>query len=83
MLAATLGRFDHAEAHFATAAAIHERIGAPIWLARTRMEWARLLLARPQAGDADRARMLLGQALDTARQLGLANVERRAVQLLT
>lgn len=82
MLATTLGRFEDAEAHFATAAATHEAIGAPAWLARTRLEWARLLLARRQAGDVDRARLLLGQALDTARELGLANVERRAVQLL-
>jgi tetratricopeptide (TPR) repeat protein len=82
MLATTLGHLDDAEAHFARAAATHEALGAPTWLARTRLEWARLLLARGRAGDVDRARMLLGQTLDTARELGLANVERRAVQLL-
>jgi class 3 adenylate cyclase/tetratricopeptide (TPR) repeat protein len=83
MLATTLGRFEDAEAHFATAADTHEAIGAPTWLARTRLEWARLLLTRRQAGDVDRARLLLGQTLETARGLGLANVERRAVQLLS
>jgi hypothetical protein len=41
-----------------------------------------MLLTRRQPGDSDRARELLGQALATARELGLANVERRAVELL-
>jgi class 3 adenylate cyclase/tetratricopeptide (TPR) repeat protein len=82
LLATTLGRFEDAEAHFAAAATTHEAIGAPTWLARTRLEWARLLLARRQAGDVEQARVLLGQTLDIARELGLANVERRAVQLL-
>ena len=41
-----------------------------------------MLLARCQPGDVDRARELLGQALATARELALANIERRAVELL-
>jgi hypothetical protein len=52
-------------------------------LARTRLEWARMLLARRRPEDADRARDLLDPALATARELGLGNVERRAVELLT
>jgi class 3 adenylate cyclase/tetratricopeptide (TPR) repeat protein len=82
LLAATLGRFDDAEERFAAAAATEERIGAPAWLARTRLEWARMLLARRASGDAERARGLLGQALATARELGLAGIEQRAVPLL-
>lgn len=82
LLATTLGRYDEADAHFATAALAHERIEAPTWLARTRLEWARMLLARCQAGNAERARELLRQALATAPELGLGNVERRAVALL-
>jgi hypothetical protein len=42
-----------------------------------------MLLTRAEPGDAHRARELLDQALATARELGLANVERRAVELLT
>jgi class 3 adenylate cyclase/tetratricopeptide (TPR) repeat protein len=83
MLATTLGRFDEAQARFATAAATHERIEAAPWLARTRLEWARMLLSRHQPGDAERAGELLGQVMATARDLGLGNVERRAVGLLT
>ena len=82
MLAGTLSRFDEAEAYFAAAAGTHDRIQAPAWLARTRLEWGRMLLARRQPGGVERARDLLGQALATARELGLATVERRAVALL-
>jgi tetratricopeptide (TPR) repeat protein len=83
ILAATSGDFDEAERRFADAVTTHERIGAPTWLARTRLEWARMLISRSRPGDAEQARLLLGQALTTARERGLANIERRAVQLLT
>jgi hypothetical protein len=51
-------------------------------LAHTRLEWARMLLARRQPADAERARELLGQAMATARELGLAKIEREAAGLL-
>jgi tetratricopeptide (TPR) repeat protein len=82
LLTVTLERWNEAEGHFAAAAALHERVGAPTWLARTRLEWARMLLARRRPGDSGRARAMLGQALGTARDLGLANIERRTVALL-
>ncbi len=82
LLATTLGRYDDAEARLAAAEVTHQRIGAPTWLARTRLEWARMLLSRRQPGDTERARDLLDQALATARELGLTNVERQAVALL-
>ncbi len=83
LLATTLGDFDEAERRFADAATTHERIDAPHWLARTRLEWARMLLRRDRPGDTQRAQDLLGQALTIARERSLANIERRAVQLLT
>ena len=82
LLATIIGDFDEADVHFATAAATHEAISAPAWLARTRLEWARMLLIRRQPGDAERALDLLGQALETARELGLATIEREAANLL-
>ncbi|MCA1845675.1 MAG: hypothetical protein LC792_21270, partial [Actinobacteria bacterium] len=81
-LAATLGHHDEAERRFLDAETISARIGAPSWLARTRLEWARTLLTRRGAGDADRARELLAHALHSAPELGLAKVERDAVALL-
>jgi class 3 adenylate cyclase/tetratricopeptide (TPR) repeat protein len=81
-LAATLGRHGEAEKHFECALATHARSEAPLLLARTQLENARMLLSRRSPGDTQRARELLGQALATARELGLLNVERRAVVLL-
>jgi class 3 adenylate cyclase/tetratricopeptide (TPR) repeat protein len=81
-LAATLGRHDQAEHHFASAAQLHERIDAPIWLAYTRYGWALSLYERGNPGDAERARSLGGQALAMARALGLGNLERRASAML-
>jgi tetratricopeptide (TPR) repeat protein len=83
LLAATLGRPSEADAHFAAAATTHERLGAATWLARTRLEWARMLLTAGPAADRERARALLHQALATARQLGLLNIERRAAESLS
>ncbi|HEX2048848.1 MAG TPA: BTAD domain-containing putative transcriptional regulator [Acidimicrobiales bacterium] len=73
ILSAALGGHDEAVRHFVAAAETCERIGAPTWLARTRVEWAR---SEPAAAG------LAEQALATARELGLATVERRARALL-
>ena len=83
LLATTLDRYDEADTYYQQAAGIEERIGAPAWLARTRLEWARMLLARNGPGDAERGRNLVSQALETAQKLGLGTIERRAVELLT
>jgi tetratricopeptide (TPR) repeat protein len=81
LLAATLERYDEADARFQAAAETHSRIGAPTWLARTELEWARALLRRDGPGDRDQARQLLGRAIDTAHRLDLATVARRAATL--
>ena len=83
ILATTFGDFEEAERRFADAAATHERIGAPTWLARTRLEWAQMLLTRAKPGDTERAHELLDQALATARNRGLTNIERRAIELFS
>jgi class 3 adenylate cyclase len=82
LLATSLGRFDEAESHFQATSSRQLRLGTPAWLARTRFEWARMLLARRGAGDEEQARELLSQTLGTARELGLANLERRTVGLM-
>ena len=79
-LASLLGRFDEAERELAEAAALHERLRAPIWLARTRFEQLRL---RDRRGGEHRRG--LAEAADEleaeARRLGAADVERDAVRL--
>ena len=78
LVLATAGRFDEADEAFAQAAAVHERIDAPIDLARTRVNWAQMLTSRGQSGDLDRTRELLDNALATATALGLATIQRHA-----
>lgn len=77
LAAACLGQYEDAEEHFGRAAAACERIGAPTWLARTRHEWALMLIGRGQAGDRERAEPLLDQALEAAVAFGCANLEQR------
>ena len=82
MLATAIGDWPDAEARFAAAAATHERVRAPQWLARTRLEWARMLQKRGEPEDRQRAGALLGAARAAASELGLAAMEREAAELL-
>jgi tetratricopeptide (TPR) repeat protein len=75
ILATLLQRYDDAEAHFRSAHGVHEDGGAPAWVARTRLEWGKMLQKR---GDHERARPLLEQARATAREIGQGSVESRA-----
>ena len=82
LLATSLGRFDEAAGHFQATVEKQLDLGTPGWLAHTRFEWARMLLARHGPGDVEQAREMVGQALARARELGLGNLERRAVALM-
>ena len=79
-LASTLDRTAEADAFFARAEQVHEKLDAPALLARTHADWAESILSR-QDGDSTRARQLLERALSAARELGLAGVERRVKRL--
>jgi class 3 adenylate cyclase len=82
VLAAMLGRYGAAEAHFADAQAIHEQLEAPFHLARTHLEWGQILLVQdPKAAGS--ARPHLETAQDLARRHGCALVERHATELLS
>jgi tetratricopeptide (TPR) repeat protein len=75
-------RFDLAEQHFGEALDTHERLGAPVWSARTQLGWARMLRSRSEPGDDEQARVLAGTALATARDLGCVAIEREAATIL-
>jgi class 3 adenylate cyclase/tetratricopeptide (TPR) repeat protein len=75
-LAMTMERYEQAEEHFASAAEIEERLGAPLFLARTRAGWARVLIARGRPEDLDRAQSMLKQAEGTAGRLGAGGIVR-------
>jgi tetratricopeptide (TPR) repeat protein len=81
-LAVTGDDLDDADAHFATAAAAHTRIGASVWLVRTHLDWSAMLLTRRHYGDVRQAADLLSQAQVRARELGLSTLEQRARTLL-
>jgi hypothetical protein len=79
---ATAGRLDEADQAFTEAAAVNERIKAPIELARTQLNWAHMLAHRDQPGDAYRARDLLDLVSTTANNLGLATIQRQTQRLI-
>ncbi len=77
-LATLLSESVAAAAHFETALEMHSRMGARPWLAYTQHDFARMLLADGKARDRNRARELAGEALDTARELGMVRLAERA-----
>lgn len=77
VLAGALGRADDAAAHLADAVAIHERLGARAWLARSQVELAAVLAARNLPRDRATAGELRDAARATATELGMAGVLRR------
>lgn len=81
MLARTMQRWDDAEMHFERAIAFDEASSGRPWLARSRFEYAGMLLARGQSGDAVRARALLDAALASARELGMPALEQQVLAL--
>jgi len=81
VLAVVLGRWQEAADFFAEAAACHQRMNAPVFLARTQVDWARMLLDRGE-GHAHRAQSLLTEALAISQEIGLGPVESRARQQL-
>jgi class 3 adenylate cyclase/tetratricopeptide (TPR) repeat protein len=79
-LATTLERYEQAEGHFATAVEIEERLGAPLFLARTRVGWARVLIARGGPDDLEGAKSMLEQAEEAAERLGAEGVMREVAE---
>jgi hypothetical protein len=79
-LATALERYEQAEDHFAAAAEINEKLGAPIYLARARAGWARALIAGGQPEHLDRARRMLDQAGEAAGRLAAGGISRDVTQ---
>ncbi len=76
MLASTLERYEQAEGHFAAAAKIEKRFGAPLFLARTHVSWAGALIACGRPEDLERAQSMLEQAEEVAGRLGAEGITR-------
>lgn len=76
-LSATMGDRPQAQRHFEAALAMNERQGARPALARTRLDFAQMLLHRGEPGDLDRADGLLRAAEEAAAALGMASLPAR------
>jgi tetratricopeptide (TPR) repeat protein len=80
-LATVLERYDDAERYLDQALAMHQRLRAPYWIARTELSIAGLLLQRG-ATDERRIEELVGSARRAAQQHGYRGIERSADALL-
>jgi hypothetical protein len=78
-LAATLSRWEEAEAHFVAALRRHQQLEARPLIALTQQYYAVMLLARQQPGDWEQGMALLDQVLVTAQELGLDRLAERAL----
>ena len=81
-LAHLLGHHQDAESLFQAALSMNERLEALYWTARTKLDYADLLVDRAQADDVVKAREIVGQALAAAHEHGFGALERRANVLL-
>ena len=64
-------RYDDAARHFEEAIELDRNMGARGWLPRTQCDYARMLIERDSPGDRERALTLLGEALETSKELEL------------
>jgi DNA-binding CsgD family transcriptional regulator len=77
LLASTMQRWQTAEQHFEDALTMNANMDARPWLAHTQHDYATMLLAHNQPGDAEQAAILWQDALTTARELGMRALEDR------
>src|SRR5262249_22095267 len=76
MLSATLGEWSRAEEHFERAAELNAAMDARTWLAHTKLQYARMTLARGPAHQA-KASTLLAEADELASAIGLRALRKR------
>jgi hypothetical protein len=78
LLATATARWNEAERHFEKALELSERIGAQVWLAHDRRNYARLLQARDAPGDSSRAERLLDESRATYLELDIPDPLKKA-----
>jgi DNA-binding SARP family transcriptional activator len=71
VLAATAGRWDHAERRLLAAMVAHRRLGAKPWLALSRQAYAGMLRGRARRGDQHRAEVFDAATDAAAARLGM------------
>jgi len=73
-LATVLQRWQDAERHFEHAIEMNARMGFSPWVAMTQLSYGQMLLRRGAPDDHEKARALLGEALEAAERMGMAKV---------
>jgi class 3 adenylate cyclase/tetratricopeptide (TPR) repeat protein len=81
VLAATMGRFDQAAAHFEKALERDAQTGSAHAVAKARCDYATMLLDRAAPGDRERALALLDEACAAAERLEMTAVVDKATAL--
>ena len=74
-------RYDDAARHYEEAIELDRKMRALGWLPRTQCDYARMLLQRDAPGDREQALVLLAEALETSRRLGLKGWLEMALEL--
>jgi hypothetical protein len=83
LLASVHGEWDRAERYFVEAVRTNERLGARLYMARSRLSWAELLLRRKQEGDLEQAQTMLRDVKSAAIEMGSFAMTRQADELLS
>jgi len=81
LLASTLSRWAEAERHFDAAIEMNAQMGARPWSSHTQHDYARMLLARGEASDRERALELIAGTLTTYLELGMESWAEKASEL--
>ncbi len=81
LLAATMGRWEEAESRFQSAIKTDTVMGGRPWVAWAKRGYAWMLARRNAEGDREKAVELLGEALDTAQELGMKLLTDRCLEL--
>jgi DNA-binding SARP family transcriptional activator len=79
---ATHVRPENAERHFERALELNTKAGTRPWLALTKEDYARSLIARADEGDPGRAHQLIDEALTIYSELGMTGAAERARSLV-
>jgi tetratricopeptide (TPR) repeat protein len=82
LCAAAMGRWADAVTHYEDAIRMNAQMGALPFVAGTQFNRAEALLRRNEPGDGSEASGLLKQSLDTARRLGMKELEEMSTELL-
>jgi orotidine-5'-phosphate decarboxylase len=81
-LSGLMGRVEESETYFAEALQLHERLRAPFFIARTRLEWGRMLLQPSSVQNLTRAEEHIRQAQGIAHEHGYDGIATSAAALM-